>query len=82
VNRPATEVETRRPEEPDVNSTSPVLWELGAENRPWLPDTFLFGLPRTSQAPHFPVAVPFSRRTLALVSGTVLVNRQSRRTLN
>ena len=25
-------------EEPDVRSTSPVLWELGAGNRPWLPD--------------------------------------------
>ena len=28
----------RRPEEPDVRPTSPVLWELGAGNRPWLPD--------------------------------------------
>ena len=38
VNRPAMEVTIHRPEEPDVNSTSPVLWELGAGNRPWLPD--------------------------------------------
>jgi hypothetical protein len=28
----------RRPEEPDVRSTSPVLWELGEGNLPWLPD--------------------------------------------
>ena len=27
-----------RPEEPYVNGTSTVLWELGAGNRPWLPD--------------------------------------------
>ena len=27
-----------RLEEPDVRPTSPVLWELGAGNRPWLPD--------------------------------------------
>lgn len=29
---------THRPEEPYVNGTSTVLWELGASNRPWLPD--------------------------------------------
>ena len=30
---------THRPEEPYVNGTSTVLWELGASNRPWLPDS-------------------------------------------
>ena len=29
--------EPRRPEEPDVRSTSPVPWELGEGNLPWLP---------------------------------------------
>jgi len=31
-----------RLEEPDVRPTSPVLWELGAGNRPWLPDLGFF----------------------------------------
>ena len=34
-----TGVTTRRPEEPCANSASTVLWELGAGNRPWLPDS-------------------------------------------
>ena len=33
---------THRPEEPYVNGTSTVLWELGASNRPWLPDDEVF----------------------------------------
>ena len=42
--RPALGVITQRPEEPYVNSTSTVLWELGAGNRPWLPDPPSYGL--------------------------------------
>ena len=34
VNRPAAGVTTRRPEEPYVNSTSTVLWELGRVTAP------------------------------------------------
>ena len=36
MNRPAVGFITRRPEEPDVTSTSPVLWEPGV--KPRLPD--------------------------------------------
>ena len=38
-NRPATGVITRRPEEPYTNSVRTVLWEPGAGNCPWLPDS-------------------------------------------
>ena len=38
MTRPAAGVITRRPEEPYVNSTSTVLWELGGGNSPRLPD--------------------------------------------
>jgi len=38
VTRPAVGVITHCPEEPYVNDTSTVLWELGAGNRPWLPE--------------------------------------------
>jgi hypothetical protein len=33
-----SQLEPRRPEEPDVRTTSPVPWELGVGNCPWLPD--------------------------------------------
>ncbi len=38
-NRPADGLKTVSPEEPYTNSVRTVLWELGASNRPWLPDT-------------------------------------------
>ncbi len=37
-NRPADGLKTVSPEEPYTNSVRTVLWELGASNRPWLPD--------------------------------------------
>ena len=40
-NRPADGLKTVSPEEPYTNSVRTVLWELGASNRPWLPDTCL-----------------------------------------
>ena len=38
VKWPAAGFTTRRPEEPDTMSASPVLWELRAGNRPSRPD--------------------------------------------
>jgi hypothetical protein len=39
ANRPAAGFATRRPEEPCATSASTVPWELGADNRPWLPNS-------------------------------------------